>query len=305
MPEFPLLELEKLRIVRSRPGGPEPLLHGISLTLGRGESLGLVGESGSGKSLTALALVNLLPAPEVYRQGGSIRFRGQPIERQNDLRGSRLAIIFQDALASLNPVRRIGPQLDEVFRFHRRPIDDGRIQLCLEKAGLFDTARILRAYPHELSGGMRQRLMLAMALLLNPELLIADEPTTALDVTLQARWVEQLKILRRDEQLALLCISHDLGLLAEVVERIAVLYRGHLVESGPTALILERAGHPYTQAMISALTQIPTPVRSAVETGIGCPYAEQCPLVLPQCRASMPETITREGHSIACHAVQP
>lgn len=317
--KVPLLELKNLKIARSRSGSLEPLVHDLSLSLDRGQSLGLVGESGSGKSLTALSVMNLLPEPELRIVAGAVHFQGQNLQTldarsMNSLRGSRLAIIVQDALAALNPVKRVRVQMDEIFRFHgRKESGEARADLihkALQKAGLPDVDHILRAYPHELSGGMRQRVLLAMALLLGPDLLIADEPTTALDVTLQARWVEQVKELQREQKLALLFISHDLALVAELCDEVAVLYRGHLVEQARTEILMEAPLHPYTKAMMQALPraghvpQVPERVTAEAEAQGGCPYAAFCPLVQDICRRSMPELKGSSQHRVACHAVR-
>ncbi|WP_141734646.1 ABC transporter ATP-binding protein [Oligoflexus tunisiensis] len=320
MPEVPLLELENLHIIRRRPrGAEETLVPNLSLRLERGQSLGLVGESGSGKSLTALAAMNLLPEPELRIQSGAVRFQGQDLRTlspraMNELRGSRMAIIVQDALAALNPVRRVRVQMEEVFRFHQRPEGrkekDARIQLCLQRAGLPDTATILRAYPHELSGGMRQRLLLAMALLLEPDLLIADEPTTALDVTLQARWVREVQALQREQRLGLLFISHDLALVAELCERIAVIYKGQLIELAATPQLMENPKHPYTKAMLAALPrmgytpQLLAPRQQEKPGKQGCPYAAHCPDVLPICSETQAALSGSAEHAVACHAVK-
>jgi oligopeptide/dipeptide ABC transporter ATP-binding protein len=317
MPELPLLELENLEIVRTREGRKQSLVSNLSLRLECGQSLGLVGESGSGKSLSALAIMNLLPEPELQLGKGRILFQGEDIRRlprhaMNDLRGSRLSIIFQDALAALNPVKRIKVQLEEVFRFHRSQLSAGerheRMRLILERAGLPETERVLRSYPHELSGGMRQRVLLAMALLLEPDLLIADEPTTALDVTLQARWVEQVSRLQREQKLGLLFISHDLALVAELCERIAVLYQGQLIEEAATPMLMENPLHPYTRAMMEALPragrmpQLPVLRSSGISSQTGCPYAAHCPLVQDICREKMPTLSGSSTHRVACHA---
>ncbi|HYX33272.1 MAG TPA: ABC transporter ATP-binding protein [Oligoflexus sp.] len=314
MPDVPLLELNHLHIARSRPGGFEPLVQNLTLRLERGQSLGLVGESGSGKSLTALAAMNLLPEPDVVLRSGDVRFQGQDLKAlrpraMNDLRGSRMAVIVQDALAALNPVKRVRVQMEEVFRFHHQRVSPPRIRLCLERAGLPDTESVLHAYPHELSGGMRQRLLLAMALLLEPDLLIADEPTTSLDVTLQARWVSQVRSLQQDHRMGLLFISHDLALVAELCERIAVLYKGQLMELAPVALLMQRPLHPYTQAMMGALPRaghkphvVVPPYHEATEFQ-GCPYAASCPQVRPLCQQTMPPFVKTGEHGVACHAV--
>lgn len=319
MPDVPLLELKNLKIAQLRGGSVEPLVHDLSLRLNRGQSLGLVGESGSGKSLTALAVMNLLPEPELRVVDGELRFQGQNLHTldarsMNALRGSRMAIIVQDALAALNPVKRVQVQMEEIFRFHRRKEsrDARRERICtsLNKAGLPDTDHILRAYPHELSGGMRQRVLLAMALLLEPDLLIADEPTTALDVTLQARWVEQVKKLQREQNLALLFISHDLALVAELCDEIAVLYRGQLLEQARTEILMEAPRHPYTKAMMQALPRaghrpVVSQLRAKESENLGgCPYAALCPLVQDICLRVMPQLKGSAEHRVACHAVK-
>ncbi len=317
MPEVPLLELENIVIQRNQGGTAEPLVQNLSLRLERGQSLGLVGESGSGKSLTALAIMNLLPEPELGLGQGQVRFQGQDLRTlspraMNDLRGSRLAIIFQDALAALNPVKRIQVQMEEVFRFHAsshsKAEREAKIRASLKRAGLPETERLLRSFPHELSGGMRQRVLLAMALLLEPDLLIADEPTTALDVTLQARWVEHVRYLQREQKLALLFISHDLALVAELCDEVIVLYRGHMMEQARTQDLMERPRHPYTQAMMKALPRIGQKVEYPLHqpkqalNQDACPYAAHCPIVQDICRTTKPELSGSPEHRVACHA---
>jgi len=317
MSEVPLLQLEHLHIVKTGAKEQDYLVHDLSLCLDHGQSLGLVGESGSGKSLTAWALLQLLPSPQLRIQSGRILFRGQDLctfdeKQRNQLRGSRIAMIVQDALAALNPVRRIKTQLTELFQFHPSALSGwaqhARILQCLQEVGLPDGERILRSFPHELSGGMRQRVLLAMALLLEPDLLIADEPTTALDVTLQAKFVDQLRRLRLEKSMALLFISHDFALVLELCERVLVLYRGHMMETGPTEALLENPWHPYTQAMIAALprqglmsitTQEPS---SSVQRGAAsCPYATQCPKVFPRCLQEQPKVQSHGDRQLACH----
>ncbi len=316
MAAVPLLQLENLHIVRTGAKEQNFLVRDLSLALGRGESLGLVGESGSGKSLTALALLGLLQSSQLQVQSGRILFQGHNLRDADektlaDIRGSRMALIVQDALAALNPVRKIGVQLQEVFRYHRTSLStlsqEQRIAHCLQLAGLPDVARILSSFPHELSGGMRQRVLLAMALLLEPELLIADEPTTALDVTLQARWVEQLNQLRRDKSLALLFISHDMALVMELCERVLVLYRGCLLESGPTIALIADPWHPYTQSMVAALRRRRTTTELKQKAGgnasqtDACPYAESCLKAMPRCYQQRPALIKRGDRQVACH----
>jgi len=211
-------------------------------------------------------------------------------------------------------VKRVQVQIEEIFRFHGRKEsrDARRERICtaLKKAGLPDTDHILRAYPHELSGGMRQRVLLAMALLLEPDLLIADEPTTALDVTLEARWVEQVKQLQREHKLALLFISHDLALVAELCDEVAVLYRGYLVEQARTDILMDAPRHPYTKAMMQALPraghvpQVPERIAKESADQGGCPYAAFCPLVQDICLRVMPQLKGAAAHRVACHAVK-
>jgi peptide/nickel transport system ATP-binding protein len=317
MSEVPLLQLEHLHIVKTSAKGQDYLVHDLSLCLDQGQSLGLVGESGSGKSLTAWALLQLLPSPQLRIQSGRILFRGQDLcacdeKQRNQLRGSRIAMIVQDALAALNPVRRIKAQLAELFQFHTSALSasakQARILQCLHEVGLPDGERILRAFPHELSGGMRQRVLLAMALLLEPELLIADEPTTALDVTLQAKFVAELRRLRAEKTMALLFISHDFALVLELCERVLVLYRGHMMETGPTEALLEDPWHPYTQAMIAALPRqgqmsigAQEPALSMQKGAGSCPYASQCPKVHARCLQQQPKVHSRGNRQLACH----
>jgi len=316
-----LLDIDALRVChpgRGRGSVPVTVLDGVSLSLAAGESLGLVGESGSGKSQTALAILGLLPAAAQVE--GSIRFDGQEMlggsRRQLDaLRGSRIAMIFQDPMTSLNPVLSIGLQLAEVLEVHRGA---SQRDALAEAARMLDAVRIpaaaqrLQQYPHELSGGQRQRVMIAMALLCRPQLLIADEPTTALDVTIQAQILELLDELRREMRLALLLITHDLGVVAGHCDRVAVMYAGRIAESGPVDQVLAAPGHPYTAALLAArpsllgerpprLTSIagqpPDPARRLA----GCAFASRCPQVEPRCLPQVPPLrAVAAGHAAAC-----
>ncbi len=315
-----LLEIDALRVVhpgRGKARTPVTVLDGVSLSVAAGESLGLVGESGSGKSQTALAILGLLPASAEV--SGSIRFDGQALlgmgRRQLDrLRGNRIAMIFQDPMTSLNPVLSIGLQLAEVLEVHRGA---SRAAAWAEAARMLDAVRIpdarqrLAQYPHELSGGQRQRVMIAMALLCRPQLLIADEPTTALDVTVQAQVLSLLDELRTELGLALLLITHDLGVVAGHCDRMAVMYAGRIVEAGTTTALLARPAHPYTAALLTSRPTLtgPRPLRLPAIPGQppdpacrppGCAFAPRCGLALPACAEQPPLRSLADGRAGAC-----
>ena len=254
----PLLELRDLRVVLPTARGPAAALRGVSFTMARGEKLGLIGESGCGKSLTALAIMGLLP--EGARVEGSIRLNGDELvgladEPMARLRGDRVAMIFQEPMTALNPLHTVGAQVAEPLRLHRgldRSAARAEALRLLDRVQLPDAARRLDAYPHQLSGGQRQRVMIAMALACGPDLLIADEPTTALDVTIQREVLDLIAELVRVDRMGLILISHNLGVMADTVERVHVMYGGTVVESGPTGTLFERRAHPYTQGLFAA-----------------------------------------------------
>jgi len=314
-----MLDVKDLRVRhpgRGRAAAPVTVLDGVSLSLAAGESLGLVGESGSGKSQTALATLGLLPASAMVE--GSIRFDGNELlglsRRQMDrLRGSRIAMIFQDPMTSLNPSLSIGLQLAEVLEVHRGA---NRRDALREAARMLDAVRIpdsmrrLQQYPHELSGGQRQRVMIAMALLCKPQLLIADEPTTALDVTIQAQILDLLDELRRELNLALLLITHDLGVVAGHCDRVAVMYAGRIVEAGPSTAVLANPAHPYTAALLASRPSLlgPRPERLPSIAGqppdpaqrpAGCAFAPRCTRMLPVCRERVPALQGLSGERLA------
>ncbi len=274
----------------------------LSFELAPGRTLGLVGESGSGKSLTALALLRLLPEPEVRIAGGSITFRGQDPAA---VRGDRVAMVFQEPSTALNPVMTIGCQVGEPLRVHRRLSRSAawaRAVSLLEEVGIpGDRAR---AYPHEFSGGMKQRAMIAMALATGPDLLVADEPTTALDVTVQAQILDLLARLCRERHMALLLISHDLTVVAGRCDEVAVMYAGRIVEQAPTATLFAAPRHPYTAALLAArrdMREIPGSVPPLGAMPTGCAFADRCPRLGAGCRDALPPLDPVEpGHLVRC-----
>ena len=314
-----LLEVENLSV------GIQKLnpLEGISFALDRGQILGLVGESGSGKSLTALAITGLLPLIGGRITSGSVRFDGTDLVRLPEpelrkLRGRRIAFITQNPMTALDPVQRIGDQVDVVGRLHMgldRAGARARTIDILTQLRIPEAAAICEAYPHQLSGGMKQRIVIAMALAGDPDLIVADEPTTALDVTVQAQIIHILASLVRDRGLALILITHDMGVVAQVCDQVAVLYAGRLAEARPVAELFAHPAHPYTRALIDcipregmgqgALTGIPGTVPSVARYPEGCRYHPRCPAAGPVCGQTVPalQPLGRDGR-IACHFPQ-
>jgi peptide/nickel transport system ATP-binding protein len=297
-----------------------PILDRVTLAIAPGQSLGLVGESGCGKSMTALSVLGLLPG-RARVTGGHVRLNGQRVDGADDaalrrLRGGVAAMIFQEPSACLNPVMRIGAQIAEMLDLHRelpRAAWDDEIRSLLAATGLADPARTARAWPHQLSGGMQQRAMIAMALAGHPELLIADEPTTALDARIGRQILDLIDSLRRERGLGLLMISHDLGMVAGYCERIAVMYAGRVVEEASAEELFRRPAHPYTQALLAAspglnlqarkaeLADIPGQLPPPGSRGLGCGFADRCPHAAPACHAGDPGL--REiapGHRVRC-----
>ncbi|MEO4040842.1 ABC transporter ATP-binding protein [Hoeflea sp. CAU 1731] len=298
-------------------------LHGISLDVGRGETVGIVGESGCGKSITWLAALGLLG--KRARVGGRVMMGSKSLLDLDenglaDIRGGKIAMIFQDPSSSLNPVHRIGRQIGEALRLHRGlrgGAAKAEAKRLLDRVGISNAAQRLNEYPHELSGGMNQRVMIAMALAGEPEVLIADEPTTALDVTIQAQILDLLRELSADNEMALVLISHDLGVVADMTERVAVMYCGRIIEQAATDALFSRPVHPYTRGLIAALPDIVGPKRrlASIPGTVpppdrlppGCSFAPRCARADQACRDSQPELagIGGQGHDVSClHATE-
>jgi ABC-type dipeptide/oligopeptide/nickel transport system ATPase component len=259
----PLLRVENLAIQFGPPNNPVKAVDGISFEVGAGETLAVVGESGSGKSVTALALTRLLAEPPARYVSGKIEFEGRDVltmtqNQLRQLRGKQIAYIFQEPGSSLNPVFTVGYQIAEAIELHRPEVRDvtAEIVSALDRVGIRDPATRLNDYPHQLSGGMQQRVMIAMALACQPKLLVADEPTTALDVTIQKQIMDLLRDLKGSTNMAIMLITHNFGLVADFADRVAVMFRGKIVETGPTAEILRNPQHPYTQALIECVPKL-------------------------------------------------
>ena len=318
----PLLDVRDLRVTLNTTRGPADALRGIDLQLARGATLGLIGESGCGKSMTALALMGLLPSGA--RVSGSIRLNGQelvdlPDAAMCELRGNRIGMVFQEPMTALNPLHTVGAQIAEPLRLHlglTRAAARAEALRLLERVQLPNAAQRLDAYPHQLSGGQRQRVTIAIALACGPDLLIADEPTTALDVTIQREILDLINELVRDSGMALLLISHDLGVMARMVSRMLVMYGGSVVESGPTAEVFEHLTHPYTRGLFAArprlgaarvdgrkprLATIPGRVPELADLPIGCPFADRCAWVVHACRVAPPPPVSvGAAHEARC-----
>jgi len=314
----PLIEVEDLAVTLNTSRGPAQAVRNVGFSLRRGETLGLVGESGCGKSVTALALMGLLPDSAVV--GGSIQLDGHELVGVGDadyrkLRGNRISMIFQEPMTALNPMHTIGRQVAEPLRRHKGlSAAQARSEAIalLDRVGLPDAARRVDAYPHQFSGGQRQRVTIAMALACQPDLLIADEPTTALDVTIQGQILDLIADLVAERGMAMILISHDLGVIAENVQKMMVMYGGTVVESGATADVFARLGHPYTQGLFRArpnlgarkgtrLTTIAGTVPELADLPAGCAFSDRCPLVQDRCRAVLPPVVeVGRGHGVRC-----
>ena len=320
-----ILRLSGLRTTFSTPSGEFPAVDGVDLELKRGETLCLVGESGCGKSVTALSILRLLPEPPARIAAGEVIFEGRDLlklagEELRAIRGNRIAMIFQEPMTSLNPVFTAGNQIDEALKVHTDLSRRQRRQRVLELlalVGIPAPEQRIRDYPHQLSGGMRQRVMIAMALACDPAVLIADEPTTALDVTIQAQILELIQDLKERFRMAVMLITHDLGVVAESAQRVAVLYAGRVVETGPVRDIFRAPRHPYTQGLLLAipggaasrregLNVIPGMVPDLVHRPTGCSFRERCARARETCREHDPGLESAgPDREVACHFPVP
>jgi oligopeptide transport system ATP-binding protein len=313
----PALEVDGLRVEFGHLPAAVQAVHRVSFSVEAGETVAVVGESGSGKSVTGLAIMGLVDPPGRITEG-DVRLAGKPLMALSEseyrrLRGNDLAMVFQDPLSALNPVQRVGAQIAEAARVHGASKANARARALemLERVGVVPAARMARAFPHELSGGMRQRVMLAMALVNRPQVLIADEPTTALDVTTQAQILELIAELQREMGLALVIVSHDLGVVAGIADRVLVMYAGRIVEEGPADRVFAAAGHPYTRGLLASVPRADDarPVLAAIPghapdpTAIpsGCPFHPRCVLAVEACRERRPPArVLSGGHRAAC-----
>ncbi|PWQ99720.1 ABC transporter ATP-binding protein [Leucothrix arctica] len=317
---MPLLEVNNLEVCFGLRQGSVTALRDISFQLERGERLGIVGESGAGKSVLGFSIINLISRPGFINKG-EVLFEGKNLaalknKEMRTIRGNRIAMIFQDPMMTLNPVLTIGDQMVECLRAHRKISKQDARVISLQKLKQVyipspDTR--LDQYPHELSGGMRQRIVIAIGLLLDPDLIIADEPTTALDVTIQAEIMELMVELCERNNVALILITHDLGVVSEVTQRTIVMYAGRVIEEGPTKEIINDAQHPYTQGLINALPQMALPgqrlnqIRGTMpglnDLPSGCAFSPRCDYVLPACHEAIPALTKSGGCNVACHLV--
>ena len=317
----PLLSVENLTVgFKTEDRGAVRIVEDVSFEVAGGEMVGLVGESGCGKSVTAMSILKLLPMPPAFVAGGRVLFEGQDLVGYNEeamrrVRGDRIGMIFQEPMTSLNPTFTVGYQIDEVLTAHRAVsalVARARSIELLRKVGVGAPETRCSQYPHQLSGGLRQRVMIAMALACDPKLLIADEPTTALDVTIQAQILDLLKRLQQELGMAVLLITHSLGVVAEFCSTVMVMYAGRIVETGPARRLFRTPRHPYTAGLLAAiprlskgkdrLATIPGMVPPPGTRGTGCPFSDRCPRALPRCRGEMPSLLPMESleHRAAC-----
>lgn len=316
-PGTPLLEVEDLQVTVAGGAGEGTVIDSVSFSVAAARTTGLIGESGSGKTMSSMSIVGLLPAGA--QTSGRIAWKSEnlldtPARRLRQVRGHEIGVIFQDPLAALNPIQTVGRQVGEILRrggMRRREVRTKVLQL-LDRVGILDPGQRIDAYPHEMSGGMRQRVMIAMALAGGPQLIIADEPTTALDVTTQARILKLLADLREQEGVAMLLVSHDLRVMAHVADDVVVMYAGRVAERGPAREVLDQPRHPYTRALgnnvpaVSTKTAIAEPLQGApanpFDRPSGCAFHPRCPMARERCRTEVPRL--REagpGRFSACH----
>jgi peptide/nickel transport system ATP-binding protein len=315
-----LLEIHDLRVRIPTRDGVVKAVDGISLSVDRGQTLGVVGESGSGKSVTALTVMGLTRSPSTEIEG-RILFDGVDLvalesSELREIRGKRIAMIFQDPMSSLHPLYKVGWQIEEAIRAHEhvsRKVARSRALDALREVGIPSAAERLDSYPHELSGGMRQRVMIAIALVLDPDVLIADEPTTALDVTVQAQILNLIHELQRERGTAVVLITHDLGVVAETADEVAVMYAGRIAEHGSIETMLTAPEHPYTWGLLQSAPRLGAPrserlqpIRglppSLIHVPSGCPFHPRCPYAFDVCPTRVPKLLPSEaGHEVACH----
>jgi oligopeptide/dipeptide ABC transporter ATP-binding protein len=317
-----ILQVQNLTTAFDTEAGRIRAIDDVSFNLKKEQVLGLVGESGCGKSVTALSIMRLLPKPVGVIESGRILFKGEDIvgleaDKMHEIRGKRISMIFQEPMTSLNPVHRIGKQLAEVFQLHFPQLADSEIQQeCIEilrKVGIPEPERRMEEYPHGISGGMRQRVMIALALACKPDILIADEPTTALDVTIQAQILDLMKKLQGETGMAIIFITHDLGVIAETCQDVVVMYAGKVAESAATIELFKNAKHPYTQGLLASIPKLETPrktklniiegiVPSLYELPSGCRFRTRCPYVMDICAIEPPPLIeVGENHFASCY----
>jgi oligopeptide/dipeptide ABC transporter ATP-binding protein len=314
----PIVRVRDLTTSFPAEGGRVRVVDGVSLEVAAGETVALVGESGCGKSMTALSMMRLVPRPGRI-EGGEIRvgdreISGLGVKEMREIRGGTISMIFQEPMTSLNPVQKCGPQVAEAFLLHHRESKAAARRRVIElfaQVGIPDPEARFSAYPHQLSGGLRQRVMIAMALVSRPRLLIADEPTTALDVTIQAQILELLRSLQRELGMAILLITHDVGVVNELADRVVVMYAGRIAEEGERRRVLGSPGHPYTQGLLQSLPgaasrgrrlqEIPGAVPAAAHWGRGCRFANRCPVAIPSCSLEEPAArAIAPGHAVWC-----
>jgi peptide/nickel transport system ATP-binding protein len=314
----PVLSVRDLRVEFVTRRGVLKAIDGVSFDIAKGEVLGVVGESGAGKSVTGSAVIGLIDPPGRIA-GGEIRLSGSridnlPPEEMRKVRGKRIGMIFQDPLTSLNPLYRVSEQLVETIRTHTNLSGSAARQRAIDllaEVGIPAPEKRIDSYPHEFSGGMRQRVVIALALCVEPELIIADEPTTALDVSVQAQIISLLKRLGRDHGTAIMLVTHDMGVIAETADRVAVMYAGRIAEIGPVREVVQNPLHPYAKGLMGAiptlatdserLVQIPGSMPRLSAIPPGCPFNPRCPYVFDRCRVERPEPIQRDQHRVACH----
>lgn len=319
-----ILTLRDLEVRFNTASGFVNAVDNVSFDLKEGHTLGIAGESGCGKSVTALSIIRLLPKPVSRISRGIIEFKGEnlldiPLEKMQGIRGEKISMIFQEPMTALNPVQTVGRQIREVYELHfdklKSDIQVTKAIEMLEKVGIPDPEQVMGKYPHQLSGGMRQRVMIAMALACEPDILIADEPTTALDVTVQAQILDLIKNLKAETGMSVILITHDLGVIAENCDDVVVMYAGRVAEVAPAEIIFSDPAHPYTKGLLASIpsrakiakSHLPTikgMVPSLGEMPDGCRFADRCPMAEERCRKKTPQLLYKgENRSVACHLV--